>query len=82
MGTCSYSKVIRTKRTPKTSILDGVIESREIRNQTQIVEIMIGAEVLFLIKGEMRVKYESESILLPHEYGDYAIHDSIRRFKI
>ena len=49
----------------------------EIRNQTQIGRDYDWCESVFLIKGEMFVKYKSESILL-HEYGDYAVHDSIR----
>ena len=52
----------------------------EIRNQTQIGRDYDWCEAVFLIKGEMRVKYESESILL-HDYGDYAIHDSVRHPK-
>lgn len=52
----------------------------ELRNQTQIGRDYDWCESVFLIKGEMRVKYECESVLL-HEYGDYAIHDSVRHPK-
>lgn len=52
----------------------------EIRNQTEIGRDYDWCEAVFLIKGEMFVKYESESILL-HEYGDYAVHDSVRHPK-
>ena len=48
----------------------------EIRNQTEIGRDYDWCEAVFLIKGEMFVKYESESILLSN-YGDYALHDSI-----
>ena len=52
----------------------------EIRNQTQEGRDYDWCEAVFLIKGEMFVKYESESILL-HEHGDYAVHDSVRHPK-
>ena len=52
----------------------------EIRNQTETDRDDNWCEAVFLIKGEMFVKYESESILL-HEYGDYAVHDSVRHPK-
>lgn len=55
----------------------------ETRNQTHEGREYDWCEAVFLIKGEMFVKYNSESILL-HEYGDYAVHDSVRwpKFKI
>jgi hypothetical protein len=55
----------------------------ETRNQTHEGRDYDWCEAVFLIKGEMFVKYNSESVLL-HEYGDYAVHDSVRwpKFKI
>lgn len=55
----------------------------EIRNQTHEGRDYDWCEAIFLIKGEMFVKYNSESVLL-HEYGDYAVHDSVRwpKFRI
>ena len=55
----------------------------ETRNQTHEGRDCDWCEAVFLIKGEMFVKYNSESVLL-HEYGDYAVHDSVRwpKFKI
>jgi hypothetical protein len=55
----------------------------ETRNQTHIGRDHDWCEAVFLIKGEMFVKYNSETVLL-HEYGDYAVHDSNRwpKFRI
>lgn len=49
----------------------------EIRNQTQQGRDYDWVESVFLIDGELRVKYENDSVLL-FQNGDYATYDSIR----
>lgn len=52
----------------------------EIRNQTKIGRDYDWCEAIFLIEGEIRVKYELNSVLLMNS-GDYAIYDSVRHPK-
>ena len=52
----------------------------ETRNQTKLGRSYDWCEAIFLISGEIRVKYQADSVLLGNE-GDYAIYDSVRHPK-
>ena len=52
----------------------------QTRNQTKLGRSYDWCEAIFLISGEIRVKYQADSVLLINE-GDYAIYDSVRHPK-
>jgi hypothetical protein len=52
----------------------------ETRNQTKLGRSYDWCEAIFLISGEIRVKYQADSVLLGNE-GDYAVYDSVRHPK-
>lgn len=52
----------------------------ETRNQTNLGRSYDWCEAIFLISGEIRVKYQTDSVILMNE-GDYAIYDSVRHPK-
>ena len=54
--------------------------SNETRNQTELGRDCDWCEAIFLISGEIHVKYQTESVVLMNQ-GDYAIYDSLRHPK-